>query len=87
MRKTAVDLARNLSDAVPNASVVFFVVGSHVTATQLRTCAASVPPGVRSLAVRVQPGAAPSRANIADLTVLTVGDLDDLAIVLRKAAA
>jgi hypothetical protein len=87
MRKTAVDLARNLADAVPNASVVFFVVGSHVTATQLRTSAASVPPGVRSLAVRVQPGAAASRANIADLTVLTVGDLDDLAIVLRKAAA
>lgn len=87
MRKTAVDLARNLADTVPNASVVFFVVGSHVTATQLRTSAASVPPGVRSLAVRVQPGAAPSRANIADLTVLTVGDLDDLAIVLRKAAA
>jgi hypothetical protein len=87
LRKTAVDLARNLSDTVPNASVVFFVVGSHVTATQLRTAAASVPPGVRSLAVRVQPGAAPSRANIADLTVLTVGDLDDLAIVLRKAAA
>ncbi|WOH20028.1 DUF58 domain-containing protein [Paenarthrobacter sp. GOM3] len=87
MRKTAVDLARNLADAVPNASVVFFVVGSHITATQLRTSAASVPPGVRSLAVRVQPGAAASRANIADLTVLTVGDLDDLAIVLRKAAA
>ncbi|MFJ4210005.1 DUF58 domain-containing protein [Paenarthrobacter sp. NPDC089675] len=87
MRKTAVDLARTLADTVPNASVVFFVVGSEVTATQLRSAAASVPPGVRSLAVRVQPGAAPSRANIADLTVLTVGDLDDLAIVLRKAAA
>ncbi|WOC62264.1 DUF58 domain-containing protein [Paenarthrobacter sp. AT5] len=87
MRKTAVDLARTLSDTVPNASVVFFVVGSQVTATELRSAAASIMPGVRSLAVRVQPGAAPSRANIADLTVLTVGDLDDLAIVLRKAAA
>jgi uncharacterized protein (DUF58 family) len=87
MRKTAVDLARTLSDTVPNASVVFFVVGSQVTATELRSAAASIMPGVRSLAVRIQPGAAPSRANIADLTVLTVGDLDDLAIVLRKAAA
>ena len=48
---------------------------------------ASVAPGVRSLAVRLQAGAAPSRANIADLTVLTLGDLADLAIVLRKAAA
>lgn len=86
-RRTAVDLARTLSDTVPNASVVFFVVGSHVSPTQLRSAAASVPPGVRSLAVRVQSRAAPARANIADLTVLTVGDLDDLALVLRKAAA
>jgi hypothetical protein len=67
--------------------VVFFVVGSNVSATQLRSAAASVPPGVRSLAVRVEAGAASSRANIADLTVLTLGDLADLGIVLRKAAA
>jgi uracil phosphoribosyltransferase len=87
MRRTAVDLARTLADTVPNASVVFFVVGSNVTATQLRSAAASVPPGVRSLAVRVEAGAASSRANIADLTVLTLGDLTDLGIVLRKAAA
>jgi uncharacterized protein (DUF58 family) len=87
MRRTAVDLARTLADTVPNASVVFFVVGSNVTPTQLRSASASVPPGVRSLAVRLQTGAAPSRANIADLTVLTLGDLSDLAIVLRKAAA
>jgi hypothetical protein len=87
MRRTAVDLARSLADTVPNASVVFFVVGSNITPTQLRSAAASVAPGVRSLAVRLQPGAAPSRANIADLTVLTLGDLADLAIVLRKAAA
>ena len=87
MRWNAVDLARTLADTVPNASVVFFVVGSGGTATQLRSAAASVPAGVRSLAVRVQAGAAAARANIADLTVLTVGDLDDLALVLRKAAA
>ncbi|XAS67897.1 DUF58 domain-containing protein [Micrococcaceae bacterium Sec5.7] len=87
MRKTAVDLARTLADTVPNASVVFFVVGSNVTPTQLRSASASVPPGVRCLAVRMQAGAAPARANIADLTVLTLGDLSDLAIVLRKAAA
>jgi uncharacterized protein (DUF58 family) len=87
MRRTAVDLARTLADTVPNASVVFFVVGSNVTATQLRSAAASVPPGVRCLAVRVEAGAGSSRANIADLTVLTLGELADLGIVLRKAAA
>ncbi|MFE4543170.1 DUF58 domain-containing protein [Arthrobacter sp. NPDC056727] len=87
LRKTAVDLARTLADTVPNASVVFFIVGSQVTPTQLRSAAASVPPGVRSLAVLVDLGAAPARANIGDLTVLTVGDLSDLPSVLRKAAA
>jgi uncharacterized protein (DUF58 family) len=87
LRNTAVDLARTLADTVPNASVVFFVVGSRVSPAQLRSAAASVPPGVRSLAVRLQSGAAPARANIADLTVLTLGDLSDLAIILRKAAA
>jgi uncharacterized protein (DUF58 family) len=87
LRKTAVDLARSLADTVPNASVVFFVVGSQVTPTQLRSAAASVPPGVRSLAVLVDLGSAPARANIGDLTVLTVGDLSDLPSVLRKAAA
>lgn len=87
LRKTAVDLARSLADTVPNASVVFFVVGSQVTPTQLRSAAASVAPGVRSLAVRIDAGAAPARANIADLTVLTLGELSDLPAVLRKAAS
>jgi uncharacterized protein (DUF58 family) len=86
-RGTAVDLARSLSDSVPNASVVFFVVGSKVTPSQLRSAAASVPPGVRAFAVRCYSGAQSARANIADLTVLTLGDLGDLAAVLRKAVA
>ncbi|PYI66766.1 DUF58 domain-containing protein [Arthrobacter livingstonensis] len=86
-RGTAVDLARSLSDAVPNASVVFFVVGSKVTPSQLRSAAASVPPGVRAFAVRCYSGAKSARANIAELTVLTLGDLTDLAAVLRKAVA
>ena len=86
-RRTAVDLARSLADTVPNASVVFLIVGSNVTATQLRSAAAAVPLGVRTLAIRLQSGAAPARATIGDLTVLTLGDLPDLAIVLRKAAA
>jgi hypothetical protein len=87
LRKTVVDLARILADTVPNASVVFFVVGSQVSPAQLSSAAASVAPGVRSLAIRVEAGAAPARATIADLTVLTLGELSDLPAVLRKAAA
>lgn len=86
-RGTTVDLARTLSDAVPRASVVFLVVGSKVTAAQLRTAAASIPTGVRAFAIRCIGGAQAGRANIAELTVLTLGDLNDLAAVLRKAVA
>ncbi|MGN5734837.1 DUF58 domain-containing protein [Arthrobacter psychrochitiniphilus] len=86
-RGNSVDLARTLSDVVPNASVVFLVVGSKVTPGQLRSAAASVPPGVRAFAIRCFTGAQPARANIADLTVLTLGELSDLAAVLRKAVA
>lgn len=86
-RGTALDLARSLSDSVPNASVVFFVVGSKVTPAQLRSASAAVPPGVRAFAIRCFTGANSARANIAELTVLTLGELSDLAAVLRKAVA
>ncbi|MBM7782620.1 DUF58 domain-containing protein [Arthrobacter tumbae] len=86
-RLTAVDLARTTADSVPNASVVFFVVGPHVTPSQLRSAAASVPPGIRCIAIRCVSDQDPGRATIGDLTVLTLGTLSDLALILRKAAA
>lgn len=86
-RHTAVDLARTTAEAVPNASVVFFVVGPQVTPSQLRSAAASVSPGIRCIAIRCTTGTEQSRATIGDLTVLSLGNLQDLAAVLRKAAA
>ncbi|WP_028281504.1 DUF58 domain-containing protein [Arthrobacter sp. H5] len=87
MRATALDLARTTADTVPNASVVFFVVGPHVTPSQLRSAAASVPPGIRCIAVRCVADQEQGRATIGDLTVLTLNSLTDLAMILRKAAA
>ncbi|MUK03625.1 DUF58 domain-containing protein, partial [Vibrio cholerae] len=87
VRATAVDLARTTADSVPNASVVFFVVGPEVTPSQLRSAAASISPGIRCLAIRCVTDAQQSRATIGDLTVLTLNNLGDLALVLRKAAA
>ena len=86
-RMTATDVARLTGDAVPNASVRFFVVGNAVTPAQLRTAAASAPPGVRCFAVRCQTGAALDRRAIGDLTVLTLGELDELPRLLVKAVA
>ncbi|TKV27855.1 DUF58 domain-containing protein [Arthrobacter sp. NamB2] len=87
MRSSALDLARTTADSVPNASVVFFVVGPEVTPSQLRSAAASIPPGIRCLAIRCVTDGQQSRATIGDLTVLTLTTLNDLALVLRKAAA
>lgn len=86
-RDTAVDLARTTADTVPNASVVFFVVGPNVTPSQLRSAAASVSPGIRCIAIRCVADQEQRRATIGDLTVLTLNNLADLPLVLRKAAA
>lgn len=82
-----VDLARVLSDEVPNASVVFIITGSNVTPSQLRAASAAVEQGVRCFAIRCVQGAATARNNIADLPVLTIGALDDLPSALRRAQA
>ncbi|GLB68649.1 DUF58 domain-containing protein [Arthrobacter mangrovi] len=86
-RATAVELARSTADAVPNASVFFLVTGAHTTPTQLRRAASTIPPGIRAFAIRCSFGTEASRATIGDLTVLSLGNLEDLGIVLRKAAA
>lgn len=86
-RTTATDVARLTGDAVPNASVMFFVVGTAVTPGQLRTAAASAPPGVRCFAIRCQTGAALDRRAIGDLTVLTLGEITELPRLLVRAVA
>ncbi|MEH0110234.1 DUF58 domain-containing protein [Tersicoccus sp. MR15.9] len=83
----AVDLARTTAETLPNASVIFFVVGMHVSAADLRRAAAWVPVGIRTLAVRCGAGRPAARATIGDLVVLTVGSLDELGSVLRRAAS
>ncbi|NUP74476.1 MAG: DUF58 domain-containing protein [Sinomonas sp.] len=87
LRTTIADAARATADAVPNASVVFLVTGGRVTPAQLRAASVSIPLGVRALAVRCEGGAAPARASIGELDVLTVGGLEELGPVLRKASA
>lgn len=86
-RVSAADVARLTGDAVPNASVMFLLVGTAVTPGQLRIAAASAPPGVRCFAIRCQAGAALDRRAIGDLTVLTLGKLTELPRLLVKAVA
>lgn len=86
-RVGATDVARLTGDVVPNASIMFLVVGTAVTPQQLRTAAASAPPGVRCLAIRCETGQPLDRRAIGDLTVLTLGDLTELPRLLVRAAA
>ncbi|MFC4371823.1 DUF58 domain-containing protein [Citricoccus nitrophenolicus] len=87
LRKTSVDVARETADNVPNASVFFLITGDQPTAGDLRRATNHVPPGVRAFAVRCAHGLETQRANIGDLTVISIGDLQDLGLALRKAAA
>ncbi|MGJ9401683.1 DUF58 domain-containing protein [Arthrobacter sp. KK5.5] len=81
------DLARTTADAVPNASVFFLVTGSLATPAQLRAASVHIPVGVRAFALRCAHGLSAGRATIGDLTVISLGDLLDLGLVLRKAAS
>ncbi|MEO9248332.1 DUF58 domain-containing protein [Citricoccus nitrophenolicus] len=87
LRKTSVDVSRETADHVPNASVFFLITGDQPSAGDLRQATNNVPPGVRAFAIRCAHGLETQRANIGDLTVISIGDLQDLGLALRKAAA
>ncbi|WMY79717.1 DUF58 domain-containing protein [Citricoccus sp. I39-566] len=87
LRKTSVDVSRETADHVPNASVFFLITGDQPSAGDLRQATNNVPPGVRAFAIRCAHGLETQRANIGDLTVISIGDLKDLGLALRKAAA
>nr|WP_244637787.1 DUF58 domain-containing protein [Frigoribacterium sp. CFBP 13707] len=81
------DVARVSSTQVPGVSVAFLVVGSSTTLTEMRAAALQFPLGVEAVAVVCDPESVPGMVRVADLTVLTVGYLDDLALSLARAAA
>ncbi|GAA3701101.1 DUF58 domain-containing protein [Zhihengliuella alba] len=84
-RRGIVEVSRATADAVPNASIMFVITGASVTARQLRQASMHVPAGVRAIALRCGLGLEPARNTIGDLTVLTIGSLDELGLVMRKA--
>lgn len=83
-RSTLVDVARVAGTTIVDASVVAFVVGSRVTPTELRAASARLPQDVRVMAIQCAPGASLSRHAIAELVVLTIGELAELPAALRR---
>ncbi|PSL36767.1 uncharacterized protein DUF58 [Labedella gwakjiensis] len=79
------DVVRFASDGVAGVSLVFLVCGSTATASSLSAASANLPAGVAVVAVVCDPEIVPSMRRVGDLTVLTIGFLDDLGKTLLRA--
>jgi uncharacterized protein (DUF58 family) len=81
------ELARVAAQSAPGISVAFVVCGSTVGVTQLRQASAHYPAGVEVVAVICDPGAVPGLKRVGELSVLTIGYLDDLQKSLARSRA
>jgi uncharacterized protein (DUF58 family) len=81
------ELAQVASEDSAGVSIAFLVCGSTLTASQLRAAAAHFPLGVDVVAIVCDEGAVPALRRVADLSVLTIGYLEDLQRSLAKRLA
>ena len=79
------DVVRFASEGIGGVSLAFLVCGSTATASSLGAAASNLPAGVAVIAVVCDPEIVPSMRRVGDLTVLTIGFLDDLAKSLLRA--
>lgn len=84
-RDPVLRLAREVQHAEPNASLVSLVTGSRPSVAQLHQAGTTFDPDVRVLLVRVELGAELSVQTIGSVSVVTLGDLDDLPRGVRRA--
>lgn len=78
-------LGRRVAREAPEASVAVLVTGSVPDEGDLRLGARHVPAGTRTLVVRCAPGEAVAARTHGRLTLATLGALDDLPRLLRRA--
>lgn len=84
---SVIDLARVAAEDVHGISVAFLVCGSSVSPTQLRAASVSFPAGVAVVAVVCDPQAPPRLRRVTELSVLTIGYLEDLKMSLSRSAS
>ncbi len=80
------DVCRLASEANERLSIAFVVVGAAVPLSRLRQAALAFPADTAVAAVICDERAHPRMQNIAGLTVLTIGTLDDLSGLLVRGA-
>lgn len=81
------DVGRIAADDNVGISVAFLVCGSLVTPGELRAASQAFPVDVSVVAIVCDPEAIPGFRRVADLSVLTIGYLEDLRIALARSAA
>ncbi|GAB3385707.1 DUF58 domain-containing protein [Humibacter soli] len=82
-----VDVAKVAADGTPDLSIAFLVCGSTVTTAHLRHASTMFRQGVEVVAVRCIAGDSPSLRRLGDVSILTVGYLDDLRASLARSRA
>ena len=75
--------ARELTKRLPNPSVVMMIGGSGMTTAEYRSVESLFGQDTSQIAFRVVLGADPKISSVAGLTVITVGDLNDLSKLVR----
>ena len=80
-------LAQSAADAVAGISVAFLVYGSTVSLAELRAAATHFPGGVEVVAVVCATASVPGLRRVAELSVLTIGFLEDLQHSLARGVA
>jgi len=73
-----VDVARVAGGRVPGVSLAFIICGSGTSPAELRAASTQFPAGVEVIAVICDPESIPGLRQVAGLSVLTIGFLDDL---------
>jgi uncharacterized protein (DUF58 family) len=81
------DVGRIAAENNIGISVAFLVCGSLVTPGELRAASRAFPVDVAVVAIVCDPDAVPGFRRVADLSVLTVGYLEDLRIALARSVA
>lgn len=81
------DLARVAAESIAGISLAFLVCGSTPSAASLRHASQHFPSGVEVVAVVCNPEIVPSMRRAGELSVITIGFLDDLRQSLMRASA
>jgi uncharacterized protein (DUF58 family) len=81
------DVGRIAADDNVGISVAFLVCGSLATPAELRAASRAFPVDVAVVAIVCDPDAVPGFRRVADLSVLTIGYLEDLRLALARSVA